>query len=99
LTLKQESRDPWLRKIVIAFAAIGGTSFFQANLTATDFTGATLKSTNFNQAILNKTIFKQAIKLELARPGNTLLVNPQVRDFLIDSRTGSGKDFAQQFSF
>ena len=52
LTLKQEHRDPWLRKIVIAFAAIGGTSFFQANLTATDFTGATLKSTNFNQAIL-----------------------------------------------
>ena len=95
LTLKQEHRDPWLRKIVIAFAAIGGTSFFQANLTATDFTGATLKSTNFNQAILNKTIFKQAIKLELARPGNTLLANPQVREFLIDSRTGSGKDFAQ----
>lgn len=95
LTLKQEHRDPWLRKIVIAFAAIGGTSFFQANLTATDFTGATLKSTNFNQAILNKTIFKQAIKLELARPGNTLLANPQIREFLIDSRTGSGKDFAQ----
>ncbi|GBL10559.1 serine/threonine-protein kinase B [Microcystis aeruginosa Sj] len=95
LTLKQESRDTWLRKIVIAFAAIGGTSFFQANLTATDFTGATLKSTNFNQAILNKTIFKQAIKLELARPGNTLLANPQIREFLIDSRTGSGKDFAQ----
>ncbi len=95
LTLKQEHRDPWLRKIVIAFAAIGGTSFFQANLTEADFTGATLKSTNFNQAILNKTIFKQAIKLELARPGNTLLANPRVREFLIDSRTGSGKDFAQ----
>ncbi|MDB9543919.1 pentapeptide repeat-containing protein [Microcystis aeruginosa CS-1036] len=95
LTLKQELRDPWLRKIVIAFAAIGGTSFFQANLTEADFTGATLKSTNFNQAILNKTIFKQAIKLELARPGNTLLANPRVREFLIDSRTGSGKDFAQ----
>jgi len=95
LTLKQEHRDLWLRKIVIAFAAIGGTSFFQANLTEADFTGATLKSTNFNQAILNKTIFKQAIKLELARPGHTLLANPRVREFLIDSRTGSGKDFAQ----
>ena len=95
LTLKQESRDPWLRQIVIAFAAIGGTSFFQANLTEADFTGARLKNTNFNRAILKKTCFKQAIKLELARPGNTLLVNPQVRDFLIDSRTGSGKDFAQ----
>lgn len=97
LTLKQEHRDPWLRKIVIAFAAIGGTSFFQANLTEADFTGATLKSTNFNQAILNKTIFKQAIKLELARPGNTLLANPQVREFLIDSRTGAGQDFTQAY--
>jgi len=95
LTLKRESRDPWLRQIVIAFAAIGGTSFFQANLTEADFTGARLKNTNFNRAILKKTCFQQAIKLELARPGNTLLVNPQVRDFLIDSRTGSGKDFAQ----
>ena len=38
---------------------------------------------------------KQALKLELARPGHTLLANPQVREFLIDSRTGSGKDFAQ----
>ena len=63
LTLKQEHRDPWLRRIVLAFAGLGGTSFFQANLTATDFTGATLKSTNFNQAKLNKTIFKQVIKL------------------------------------
>jgi uncharacterized protein YjbI with pentapeptide repeats len=95
LTLKQESRDPWLRKIVVAFAAIGGTSFFQANLTEADFTGARLKSTNFNRAILKKTRFKQAIKLELARPGNTLLVNPQIREFLIDSRTGAGQDFAQ----
>jgi len=95
LTLKQESRDPWLRQIVIAFAAIGGTSFFQANLTEADFTGARLKNTNFNRAILKKTCFKQAIKLELARPGNTLLANPQIREFLIDSRTGSGKDFAQ----
>ena len=49
LTLKQEHRDPWLRRIIIAFAGLGGTSFFQANLTATDFTGATLKSSNFNQ--------------------------------------------------
>jgi uncharacterized protein YjbI with pentapeptide repeats len=95
LTLEQEYREPWLRRIVIAFAALGGTSFFQANLTATDFTGATLKSTNFNQAILNKTIFKQAIKLELARPGKTLLVNPQVRELLINPSTGAGQDLTK----
>jgi uncharacterized protein YjbI with pentapeptide repeats len=95
LTLKQEYRDPWLRKIVIAFAALGGTSFFKANLTATDFTGATLKSTNFNQAILNKTIFKQAIKLELTRPDKTLLVNPQVRELLINPSIGAGQDLSK----
>ena len=95
LTLKQEHRDPWLRRIVLAFAGLGGTSFFQANLTATDFTGATLKNTNFNQAILNKTIFKQAIKLELARPGKTLLVNPQVRELLINPSTGAGQDLSK----
>ena len=95
LTLKQEHRDPWLRRIIIAFAGLGGTSFFQANLTATDFTGATLKSTNFNQAILNKTIFKQAIKLELARPGKTLLINPQVRELLINPSTGAGQDLSK----
>jgi uncharacterized protein YjbI with pentapeptide repeats len=95
LTLKQEYRDPWLRRIVIAFAALGGTSFFKANLTATDFTGATLKSTNFNQAILNKTIFKQAIKLELARSSKTLLVNPQVRELLINPSTGAEQDLSK----
>jgi uncharacterized protein YjbI with pentapeptide repeats len=95
LNLKQEYRDPWLRRIVIAFAGLGGTSFFQANLTATDFTGATLKSTNFNQAILNKTIFKQAIKLELARPGKTLLVNLQVRELLINPNTGADQDLTK----
>jgi uncharacterized protein YjbI with pentapeptide repeats len=95
LTLKQEYRDPWLRRIVIAFAGLGGTSFFQANLTATDFTGAILKNTNFNQAILNKTIFKQVIKLELARPGKTLLMNPQVRELLINPSTGAGQDLTK----
>jgi hypothetical protein len=95
LTLKQEYRDPWLRRIVIAFAGLGGTSFFQANLTATDFTGATLRNTNFNQAKLNKTIFKQAIKLELARPGKTLLINPQVRELLINPSTGAGQDLTK----
>jgi len=94
-TLKQEHRDPWLRKIVIAFAGLGGTSFFNATLTATDFTGATLKNTNFNQAKLNKTIFKQAIKLELARPGTTLLVNPQVRELLINPSTGADQDLTK----
>ena len=93
LTLKREDRDPWLRRIAIAFAAIVGTSFYRANLTRTDFTGARLKSTNFNQAKLDKTIFHNAVKLELARPGKTLLANWRVREFLINPSTGGGQNF------
>ena len=61
-------RDPWLRKIVIAFAAMGGTSFYKATVTDADFTGATLKNVNFNRAILTRTCFKDTVKLNLARP-------------------------------
>ncbi len=74
---------------------MGGTSFYRANLTRTDFTGARLKSTNFNQAKLDKTIFHRAVKLELARPGNTLLANWRVREFLINPSTGEGQDFTK----
>ncbi|MFN5515234.1 MAG: pentapeptide repeat-containing protein [Cyanobacteriota bacterium] len=93
LTLKREDRDPWLRRIVIAFAAVGGTSFYHANLTGADFTQARLKNTNFNQAILNKTSFHSAVKLELARPGKTLLANWRVRELLINPSGGEGQDF------
>ncbi|MDJ0660527.1 MAG: pentapeptide repeat-containing protein [Crocosphaera sp.] len=95
LTLKDETRDPWLRKIAIAFAAMGGTSFHKANLTDTDFTGATLKNTNFNKAILTRTCFKDTIKLNLARPGNTLLANPTVRDLLINPSSGQEKELTR----
>lgn len=95
LTLKQEDRDPWLRRIVIATVSIGGTSFHRANLTRTDFTGAHLKNSNFNQATLYKTIFHNAVNLELARPGKTLLANWRVRELLIDPSTGEAQDFTK----
>jgi uncharacterized protein YjbI with pentapeptide repeats len=95
LTLKKENRDLLLRKFAITFSMLAGTSFFKANLNATDFTRATLKSTNFNQAIMNKTIFKQAIKLELARPGKTLLINPHVRELLINPSKGTDQDLTK----
>ncbi len=88
-TLKDEFRDPWLRKIAVAFAAIGGTAFYRATLTDTDFTGAILNNTNFNQAILTRTCFKDTVKLNLARAGKTLLANPTIRDLLINPSGGS----------
>ncbi|WP_048325663.1 pentapeptide repeat-containing protein, partial [Crocosphaera watsonii] len=94
-TLKDEMRDPWLRKIVIAFAAMGGTSFYKATVTDADFTGATLKNVNFNRAILTRTCFKDTVKLNLARPGNTLLEKPIVRDLLINPSSGEEKDLSK----
>ncbi|MGB5771467.1 MAG: pentapeptide repeat-containing protein, partial [Crocosphaera sp.] len=70
-------------------------SFYSATVTDADFTGATLKNTNFNQAILTRTCFKNTIKLNLARPGNTLLANPNVRDLLINPSSGQGKDYSK----
>ena len=92
-TLKEEARDPWLRKIVIAFASIGGTSFYHATLINADFSEATLKSTNFNQAILTGTCFHKTSKLNLARARKTILATPKVRDLLINPSSGKGQNF------
>jgi hypothetical protein len=88
-------RNIWIYSFSVAFAAVGGTSFSRATLTDADFTGATLKNTNFNQAILTRTCFKDTVKLNLARPGNTLLANPKVRDLLIKPSSGEGQDYSK----
>ncbi|NEQ58006.1 MAG: pentapeptide repeat-containing protein [Moorea sp. SIO4A1] len=85
--LKGDPRDAWIRNIAIAFAATGGTSFYNANLTDADFTGATLKSTNLREANLTCTCWRNTIKLDRARPGKTILADTAVRELLI---TGNG---------
>ena len=46
-TIKGDEKYTLIRDLAIAFAAIIGTSFRDANLTDADFTNATLKSTDF----------------------------------------------------
>ena len=92
-TLKDETKDSWFHKTVVAFSSIGGTSFYKATLIDADFSEATLKNTNFNKAILTGTSFQKAIKLNLARAGNTILSNPKVRDLLINPSSGSEQDY------
>ncbi|GGA39314.1 hypothetical protein CYANOKiyG1_57530 [Okeania sp. KiyG1] len=87
-TIKQDE-NTFIRNIAIAFAAIGGTSFTDANLTDADFTNATLKSTNFIGANINRTCWKDTIKLDRIRPGKTYLKDAKVRELV---RTGQGEN-------
>jgi len=87
--LEGDERDAWIRTFAIAFAATGGTSFRNADLTEANFTSATLKSTDFRRANLTRTRWHQAEKLYHARPGTTYLQFPRVQQLLI---TGQVKD-------
>ena len=86
--LNGNERLTFIRTWAIALAAIGGTSFYGADLTDADFTSATLKSTDLRKANLTRTRWHQAKMLDLVRPGATYLQFPQVRQLLI---TGQGQ--------
>ncbi|MDB9513336.1 pentapeptide repeat-containing protein, partial [Kamptonema animale CS-326] len=85
--LAGDEKHAFIRTIAVAFAATGGTSFRQADLTNADFTQATLKSTDFRGAILTRTCWHEAKRLDRARVGNSILAKAAVRDLLI---TGNG---------
>ncbi|MBD0265520.1 MAG: pentapeptide repeat-containing protein [Tolypothrix sp. Co-bin9] len=87
--IKGDQKHSLIRKIAIAFAATGGTSFRGADLTNANFTQATLKSTDFRKAILICSCWHQAKMLDRVRPGSTYLQNSQVCQLLV---TGQGQD-------
>jgi uncharacterized protein YjbI with pentapeptide repeats len=89
---KEDEKFALARTIGVAFGAIGGTTFYKADLTDADFSGAILKSTHFNGAILTRTCWAKAQKLDRARPGNAIFASIQVRQLLV---TGNGysKDY------
>jgi len=78
-----------IRNIAVAFAATGGTSFHNADLTDANFTEATFKSTDFRKATLTRTCFYKTKKLDRVRPGTTYLHKALVRQVLA---TGQGQD-------
>ncbi|MGV0108143.1 Low-complexity protein [Nostoc sp. DSM 114160] len=80
--------DAWVRSTAIAFAATGGTNFFNADLTDADFTGATLKNTDFRKANLTRTRFYEAKKLDFARVDNSILAKRDIFNLLV---TGNGR--------
>ncbi|MBD2415337.1 pentapeptide repeat-containing protein, partial [Nostoc calcicola FACHB-3891] len=78
-----------VRKIAIAFAAIRGTSFYNADLTDAKLNQAILKNTDFRKANLTRTCFHQVKKLSSTRPGTSYLQYANLRQVLI---TGQGQE-------
>ena len=86
--MKEDEKDTKAWDIAIAFAAFGGTTFYNADLTDVDFTRATLKNTDFRKAKLTRTRFYSTKKLYLARVGSSILSNRCVLNLLV---TGNGR--------
>jgi len=80
--LKGDPKFFVIRSFGLAFGALGGTSFYKADLTDANFSHAQLKSTNFRAATLTRTCFKDALKLDRARPGDTILADLNVLKLL-----------------
>ena len=85
--LAGDEKHALIRTVAIAFAATGGTSFRNADLTDANFTEATLKSTDFRTANLTRTCFRNTEKLDRTRVGNSILADTRVRELLV---TGNG---------
>ncbi len=85
--LAGDEKHAFVRTFAIAFAATGGTSFRNADLTDANFTEAILKSTDFRTANLTRTCFRNTEKLDRARVGKSILADTRVRELLV---TGNG---------
>ena len=92
---KGYNKNPWINSFAIAFAAIGGTSFRDSDLTDTNFTGAILKVTDFRNAILTHTIFWEAKGLDYIRPGKSYLQYAEIRKLFL-TKLGRYKKFNRQ---
>ena len=90
--LAGDEKEALIRSVAISFAATGGTSFRNADLTDANFTEATLKSTDFRTANLTRTCFRKTEKLDRARVGNSILADTRVRELLI-TRNGYKKSY------
>ena len=90
--MKRNKKYVLIKTVAVTLAAIGGTSFRQANLTEADFTKAILKNTDFRRAIFTHTYWNDAFKLDLARLGNTYLNQKPVRELIL-TKNGYKKSY------
>ncbi|MEH2423843.1 MAG: pentapeptide repeat-containing protein [Nostoc sp.] len=92
--LKGSPKFAWIKEKAVFWAAIGGTSFYGADLTNASFDGADLRHTDFREANLTHTSFKGVTGLELARLQGSILEDPKVRK-LLTTNNSRGGDFAE----
>ena len=79
-------------KIAVVIAAMGGTSFCNADLKNANFSQATLENTNFKKALLTCTCWLNAQKLHLAVVEKTYLKDVQVQQLVV-TKNGQDKNF------
>ncbi|MEG3439797.1 pentapeptide repeat-containing protein [Pannus brasiliensis CCIBt3594] len=56
-----------VKKLLLTWISIWGTSFYNADLTGADFSESDLKNANFQRAILTDTCWRDARNVNLAR--------------------------------
>ncbi|WP_411268020.1 pentapeptide repeat-containing protein [Nostoc sp. PA-18-2419] len=86
--MKGSEKYAFIHNIAVAYAALKGTSFRNADLTDGSFREARLKSTDFRKTTLTRTCWRNA-QLNCIRPGTTYLHNIQVQQLLV---TGKGEN-------
>lgn len=89
---RADTRFPGIARLAIELTAIGGTSFWKANLAESDFSDSILKHTDFRNANLTRTRWYHSKCLEFARLGNTYLSNPKIRQLVVTCN-GQGQNF------
>jgi uncharacterized protein YjbI with pentapeptide repeats len=91
--LAEDDKYAVIHQLANAIAAAGGTSFRGANLANINFSYALLKNTDFRCANIYRTMWHKSSRIEWARVGETILIDPAVRDLLV---TGKGYDKSYQ---
>jgi uncharacterized protein YjbI with pentapeptide repeats len=76
----------WIQKIAVFILSMGGTSFYNSNLSDANFTEASLEYSDFRAADLTRTCWLNSRQMELARIDQTYLMDPEIRKLAISKQ-------------
>ncbi|MBD2251801.1 pentapeptide repeat-containing protein [Nostoc parmelioides] len=92
LSLDSNTRFTAIGKFVSLLPTTAGTSFHGADLANADFTQAIVRSVDFRGANISQTCWVHTKRLDYASTEGTYLVNPQVRQLVIN-KIGNNQKF------